>query len=137
MTDKARQKDIAMQCLKKLNINGAFISCFQNKGMPCFFENYAGFYINQEPDIYEKVKAVEEAYEYLVYAITHELTDYGETWTMLCITDDMEDVDQAIETFSDEDYYAFAYVWNKSNPIFSEFGDVIVRSYLGGLKRIH
>ena len=133
------QKNIAIKCLETLDIYKPYIIKFKSRaGIPCFFENFAGFYVDQEPEIYTKVKEVEEVFGVLVYALTHELTDFGETWSMLCVPDDIEEeVNACIGKFNQNEYYVFAYVWNKSNPIFSEFGDIVVRSFAGGIKRIH
>ena len=136
--DKVQQKEIAIKCMEKLDIYKPYITKFKSKaGIPCFFENFAGFYVDQEPAIYEKVKEVEREYGCLVYAITHEVTDLGETWSMLCIPQSTDSIEDVLGSFNQREYYAFSYVWNKTNPIFSEFGDIVVKSFGGGIKRIH
>lgn len=136
--DKVQQKELAIQCMEKLDIYKPYIEKFKSaKTMPCFYENYAGFWADQEPELYSKIKEVEEEHGCLVYAITHEITDYGETWSMLCVPQSVEGIEDIIGSFNPVEYYAFAYVWNKSNPIFSEFGDIVVMARFGGLKRVH
>lgn len=131
------QKEIAIQCLETLDIYKPYIRKFKSKaGTPCFFENFAGFWADQEPELYNKIKEVEQEYEVLVYAITHELTDFGECWSMLCVSKDTEGVNECLDRINSKEFYAFSYVWNKSNDMFSEFGDIVVRSFGGGLKRI-
>lgn len=131
------KKELAIECLEKLDIYKPYINKFKSKaGIPCFFENFGGFYVDQEPEIYNKVKEVESKYSCLVYALTHELTDFGETWSMLCVPRDAESIYDCLMTYSDNSYYAFSYVWNKSEEMFSEFGDVLVRCFGGGIKRI-
>jgi len=135
------QKEIAIKCLEKLDIYKPYINKFKSKaGIPCFFENYAGFYVNQEPEIYNKVKDIEKSYDCIVYALTHELTDFGECWSMLCVPKDNDGVDDILNLFNPSvgngEVYAFSYVWNKSEESFSEFGDIAVRAAYGGLKRI-
>lgn len=132
------QKEIAIQCLEKLDIYKPYINKFKSKaGTPCFFEGFAGFYVDQEPEIYNKMKEIEAERGYLVYAITHEFLDFGECWSMLCVPKDNEGVnDLVFDTGSPRCWYAFAYVWNKSDTELSEAGDIIVRSAVGGLKRI-
>ena len=88
-------------------------------------------------EIYNKVKEIEEEHGCLVYALTHEISDIGETWSMLSVPQDVEDLGDVMGSFNQREYYAFSYVWNKSNPIFSEFGDIVVMSFGGGIKRIH
>ena len=136
--DKTHQKELAIKCLEKLDIYKPYITKFKSaKTLPCFYENFAGFWADQEPELYAKVKELEEDHGCLVYAITHEVTDLGETWSMLCVPQSVEDVEDVLGPFNSGEYYAFSYVWNKSNPIFSEFGDIVVMSRFGGIKRVH
>ena len=137
------QKEVAIQCLEKLDIHKPYIRKFKSAaGTPCFFENYAGFWADQEPELMSKIKAVEEEYGCLVYAITHEYTHFGECWSMLCVPQDNEGADDLVFEYNPDsltitkDFYAFAYVWNKSDEDLSEFGDIVVRAAYGGLKRI-
>ena len=131
------QKDIAIQCLNKLSIYKPYVTKFKNTGMPCFFEQYAGFWADQEPELYKKIKEVEEEFGCLVYAVTHEITDYGEMWSMLCVPEDSSVDDLILTTSKIDTFYAFTYTWNKSNPIFSEFGDIAVRAFAGGIKKVY
>lgn len=133
------QKEIAIKCLEKLGIFKPYIRKLRSKaGIPTFFENFAGFYVDQEPEIYSKIKEVEKEYGVLVYALTHELLDCGETWSMLCVPQDIEEeVAACLSNFNQNEFYAFSYVWNKTDPAFSEFGDIAVRAAYGGIKRIY
>jgi hypothetical protein len=45
-------------------------------------------------------------------------------------------VNECLDRINSKEFYAFSYVWNKSNDMFSEFGDIVVKSFGGGLKRI-
>ena len=132
-----KQKEIAIQCLEKLDIYEPYISKFKSqKSLPCFFENFGGFWVDQEPELFSKIKEIEKEFGCLIYAVTHELTNFGECWSMLCVNKVAEEMSEVLGTFNSREYYAFAYVWNKSNDAFSEFGDVVVRSFGGGIKRI-
>ena len=132
------QKEIAIACLEKLDIYKPYITKFKSKaGVPCFFENFAGFYVDQEPEIFAKVRELEEEHGCLVYALTHEITNLGETWSMLCIPQSAEGIEDVLGSFNSVEYYAFSYTWNKSCPQFSELGDVVVMARFGGLKRVH
>jgi hypothetical protein len=131
------QKEIAIQCLEKLNIYGPYIRKFKSKaGIPCFFENFAGFYADQEPGLWNKIREVEQEYGCLVYAITHEITDFDECWSMLCVSKDSAKVEDCLYTYGNDNFAAYSYVWNTQAEHFSEFGDVGVRSFGGGIKRI-
>lgn len=133
--DKIIQKEIAVRCLEMLDIYKPYIRKFKSKeGIPCFFENYAGFYADQEEKLYSKIKEVESEYNYLVYAITHEITDIGETWSMLCVPQNSS-IEDVLNRANSQEFYAFAYVWNETVPVYSEAGDIVVRSAFGGIKR--
>ena len=64
------------------------------------------------------------------------MLEFGECWSMLCVSKDTKEVRDCLIQNTLSHFYAFAYVWNKTNEIFSEFGDVVVRSFGGGIKRI-
>jgi hypothetical protein len=131
------QKEIAIQCLEKLHIYKPYVNKFKSKaGIPCFFENFGGFYVDQEPELYDKIKEVEKENNCLVYAVTHEFINGDECWSMLCVTDDTS-LDDLIMDSRDNCYYVFSYVWNKTTEYFSEFGDVFVKSFGGGIKRLY
>jgi hypothetical protein len=132
------QKEIAISCLEKLDIYKPYIRKFKSKaGIPCFFENFGGFYVDQEPEIYEKVKEVERDYNVLVYALTHEFSEIGETWSMLCVSQNPDSIEDYIsEVGSRNQFYVYSYVWNKTYPDCSEFGDIVVQSFGGGIVRV-
>jgi hypothetical protein len=131
------QKEIAIECLRKLNIYKPYINKFKSKaGVPCFFENFGGFYVDQEPEIWKKVKEVEEEFGYVVYALTHEFINGDEMWSMLCVPKDCE-LEDLIFSADNNCFYAFAYVWNKSDSYLSEAGDIYIKSFGGGIKRLY
>ena len=135
--DKVVQKEIAVACLEKLDIYKPYIRKFKSEaGTPCFFENFGGFYADQEPELWKKVKEVEEEYNCLVYAITHEFFEFGECWSMLCVSKDTKTVTDCLIQNTISRFYAFAYVWNQTDELLSEFGDVVVQSFGGGTRRI-
>lgn len=136
--DKLAQKEIAVECLEKLDIYKPYIRKFKSeKTMPCFFENFGGFWADQEPRLWSKIKEVEEEYNCLVYAVTHEYFEFGECWSMLCVSKDTKTIEDCLGTFSRPNtFYAFAYVWNQTDEWLSEFGDVAVQAFGGGIRRI-
>ena len=138
--DKTLQKEIAIKCMEKLDIYKPYINKFKSaKTLPCFYENYAGFWADQEPELFSKIKEIESEHGCLVYAITHEYLEDMELWSMLCVPNECDGADEIVDNINEtntREFYAFSYTWNKSVEYFSEFGDVAVRSFGGGIKRI-
>jgi hypothetical protein len=130
------QKEIAVECLQKLDIYKPYIRRFEVAGIPCFFERFGGFYADQEPELWDKIKEVENEYGCLVYAITHEYFEFGECWSMLCVRKDTNEVTDCLIQSTINRFYAFAYVWNQTDDLLSEFGDIAVQSFGGGIRRI-
>ena len=131
------QKELAIKCLEKLDIYKPYIRKFKSKAStPCFFENFGGFWADQEEKLWTKIKEVEKDYGCLVYAITHDYFEVGELWSMLCVPKDIDKLEDIVSQFNSSEFYAFTYTWNETNEMFSEFGDIVVRSFGGGIKRI-
>ena len=129
------RKDYAIKLLKDLDIYKPYIDGFKKKDKVCFFEGFAGFWVDQEPEVFEKMKEIEAEYGCTVYAITHEYTDFGECYDFLLVSKYKEEWHRSI--VKDGCYfYAFAYVWNKTYDYFSEFGVIGLRSFGGGIERV-
>ena len=133
---KEQQKAKAIEMLKKLDIYKPYIKGFEEEGRVCFYERYAGFWVDQEPEIYAKMKEFEEKHNCTVYAITHEFMEFGECWDFLYVSQYTEDWEWICERCDNVSFYAAAYVWNKDYPEDSEFGDIVVKTFGGGITRI-
>ena len=95
------KKEQAIKYLQELDIYKPYINAFKaNRQRVCFFENFGGFYVDQEPEIEKKMKEVEEEYDAVCYAITHEFINGDEMYSFLLSTDDGEDV----ENFSGNEF---------------------------------
>lgn len=86
-------------------------------------------------DSMTKIKEFEEKYNVLVYAVTHEYTNFGECYDFLYIPDYKEEWDDILYP-AGNGFYACAYVWNKTDDFCSEFGTIGIRSFGGGIKRV-
>lgn len=130
------QKEVAIQCLKELDIYAPYIKKFEKDGTVTLFEGFGGYYINddQELELLKKIKEIEAEYGSLVYAVTHEMTEFGELYDFLIVSKYEEEWEDTIEDV--KDHYAFAYVWNKTNDWCSEFGDIGIKSFGGGIMRV-
>lgn len=129
------KKEVAIKYLKQLNIYKPYIETFQKEDKVCFFENFGGFYADEEPEVQEKKFEIEKEHGVLVYAITHEYTEFGECYSFLIVTQYPEEWDDLVISRGNK-HSAFAYVWNKDDDWCSEFGSVALISFGGGIKRI-
>lgn len=131
------QKEIAVQCLKKLGVYGPYIKKFEREDVPMFFERLAGYYLSNDPVLQAKVKEVQEKNDVLVYAITHEWLEFGECWSLLCVYRNSQSVDECVmDTLHPDTFFVNSYVWNLDHEHFSEFGDIVVESYNQRLRRL-
>ena len=129
------KKQKAIELMNKLDIYKPYIKGFKDSNNVCFFEGFGGYWAWQEPELMAKIKEFEEKYNTLVYAVTHEYTDFGECYDFLYISDYEDDWEYM---FSKEGttFYVVAYVWNKDVEWCSEFGTIGIRSFGGGIKRV-
>ena len=58
--DPTKQKDKANELMKQMDIYAPYIKGFRENGMVCFFERFGGYWSDQEPELYEKMKAIEK-----------------------------------------------------------------------------
>lgn len=135
VTLKHKQKNFAVSLLQKLDIEQSYIDIFKNEDVVTYFTHYIGFWAYQNEELIKKVKQIEKEYGCLVYAITHEFTEFGECYSMLIVSKYKSEWDFSFAS-EGRNHYAFAYVWNKTDDDCSEFGTVVVKSALGGITRI-
>lgn len=135
-TTAQERKTKAIELLKQLDIYKPYIEGYKENDQVCFYENFAGFWVDQEPEIEEKMKEVEKEYNCTVYAITHEYTEFGECYDFLIVPDYPEEWDSIVCSNRKHEHYTFAYVWNKTDEWCSELGTITVQSFCGGIKRI-
>lgn len=132
---KTQQKAKAIEIMKQMDIYKPYINGFEKQDKVCFFENFGGFWVYQEPEVEAKMKELEKKYGCMVYAITHEYTQFGECYSFLIVSKYKEEWDRCVISEKNK-HYAFAYVWNKTDDWCSEFGTIVVQSFGGGIKRI-
>ena len=135
-TTKLERKEKAIELMKKLDIYKPYIDGFKNNDDVCYYEGFGGFWAWQNPELIEKVKKLEEKYNCTIYAITHEITEIGEFYDFLLVTDYKEEWNDLIGKYQGRNFYAMAYVWNLDDDCCSEFGDVVIQSFGGGIRRI-
>ncbi len=130
------RKQKAIELLKKLDVYKPYIDGFVKNNQVCFYEGFGGYWVDQEPEVEKKMKELEQKHNCYVYAITHEYLEFGECWDFLIVPDDDEDWDYLLDKACSNEFYTLAYVWNRDCEYNSEFGDIMVKSWGGGLCRI-
>lgn len=85
---KQEMKQEAIKMLKALDIYKPYIKAFEAEDQEvCMFEGYGGFYTYQFPELAAKIKKFEEHYNCMVYAVTHEITEFGELYDFLYVSE--------------------------------------------------
>ena len=130
------QKEVAISAMKSLDIYAPYIKKFEKDGTVTLFERFGGYYIDEynEPELLKKIRAFEEETGSLVYAVTHNIFEFGECYSFLIISKYEEEWSMTLEEVKDS--YAFSYVWNKTDDYCSEFGTIAVKSFGGGIARV-
>lgn len=129
------KKPKAIELMKELGIYKPYIEGFHREDKVCYFEEYIGFWADQNKEVFDKMKELEKEYNCVVYAITHEITNIGELWDFLLVTDHPREHDTLLYDQGNGNYIAFSYVWNKTDYKCSEFGSICVHSFGGGIRR--
>lgn len=135
-TTREQKKSKALELMKTLDIYKPYIKAFKDNDTICVFENFGGYYIDKDSKLYNEIKNFEEENDCLVYAVTHEYTDFGECYDFLFVSD-YEDEWEYIISYSDQNRHVIlSYVLNNDMPDCSEFGDITIQSFGGGVRRI-
>lgn len=132
---KAEQKELACKALATLGCYKPYLKAYKDKDIVTMYEGFGGYYLDpkygsHETELMDKIKEVEKTFGGTVYAVIHNMTAFGELFSMLYISKYPEDAKYAVTKNT-----AFAYVWNKSEEAFSEFGTIGIKAALGGLLR--
>lgn len=134
-TREAKHKE-AVSVLDSFGIYKPYIKAFDKDETVCFFENYAGYWARQEPQLLEKIKEFEQEHDALVYAVTHELFEFGDCYSFLFVSDYEDEWGREYIGTQPDERYVDAYVWNATDDTFSEFGTIGIKCFGGGIKRI-
>lgn len=130
---------VGAEIMKKMGIYKPYIDEWKKNGTVTMYERFAGYWINQYPEAYAKLKEIESKGHSTVYAAVHMPTSIGDLWYFLLLPNDLtvlkNDLDQYFTSdyFTDGRYLVYCYTWNVSEPMFSEYGDVVIRPGYGGI----
>ncbi len=133
---REQQKEVAIKVMQTMNLYKPYINAFKDSNTITLYESHIGFYIDENEEILSKIQEVEEEYDCLVYAVTHEYTSFGECYDLLIVPENQEEWDEVISYSNRTEHVVFAYVVNKDDPWCSEFGDITVKQFGGGLARV-
>ena len=128
---KAEQKQEAVYRMEMLNMHRNAIREF-TKGKLNLSEGFGALYwLNDEQN--KIVKDFEEEHDAVVYHVIHNITQFGELYSLLYVSKDKEEWYQDRQDIQDGTPYA--YVVNVSAPDCSEFGCIGIKPSIGGLIR--
>jgi hypothetical protein len=128
------KKTEAIKRMKTLDLYKPYITLFEKDNQIFLSEMTGGVYeFNDNEELIAKVKAFEEEYNALVYHVIRTMTQFGELYNFLYVSDHQDEWEMDNEDITDG--YALAYVWNKTDEWCSEFGSIGVRGKFGGIVR--
>lgn len=128
------KKAEAIKRMKMLDLYNPYIKAFENKDEIFLSEMTGGVYeISNENELKVKIKEFEAENNALVYHVIRTLTDLGELYSFLYVSDYEEEWE--LDHVDIKAGYALVYVWNKDNKWGSEFGNIGVRGKGGGIVR--
>ena len=128
---KDAQRKEALERMTMLHMSRQCINAFKD-GKVWESEGYGALYeVNEKEQSY--IDAFEKEHNATVYHMIHNMTEFGELYTMLYVSS--EKSEWKSDRYDIEDGYALAYVKNIDAPECSEFGSVGIRPSIGGLVR--
>ena len=80
-----KKKELAIKIMKELDIYKPYINDFEKNDNVCFFEGFGGFWVWQNEEALNKMRELEQKYDIKIYAITHEMTEFGELYDFLFV----------------------------------------------------
>ena len=138
---REEQKAEALRRLDKWNTDG-FIRLAFEQGQLAVCEKFDGLIPGQfivlaselPTDILTEIREKEEEYGILAYMVIKSTTVFGVLYDILYVSENKED--WAMDAELMEDNVVMSYCINSTEPLFSEFGTIMLESTIGGLHRI-
>ena len=128
------KKAEAINRMKMLDLYTDYIKAFKDNGEIFMSEMTGGVYeFEANTELVNKVKEFEAEHNALVYHVIHTLTQFGELYNFLYVSD--YDEEWEMDNADIADGYALVYVWNKDDEWCSEFGTIGVKGLFGGIIR--
>ena len=125
------QRDEAIRRLRKIGVMNGVVENFKNDKL--MMSESAGILY----DLNDGAKAaIEKMKEYsadaLPYHLIHSFTEFGELYTVLFVSSNRDDWPS---DGPDREGYVFSYVYNATDPSFSDYGDIVIQGANGGVVR--
>lgn len=130
------QKSVAIRAMRILGLDAAIVSEFERDGKVYMFENGVAKEIEEDSEVYCKIRALEKERGMLVYAVTHERFGFGECFSFLDVSKYEEDWAWEISMFLVGIYAVHSYVWNVTHPECSGSGRVLIQVCEYGIERV-
>lgn len=131
---KKEQENEILERMKLLKLDKSCIDALLKNNKVWESEGFGALYeINEEEQkIIDKFK--QKHPDCYVYHMIHNIFEFGECYSILYVSSDINEWEQDKEDIKDG--YVFAYVYNKDYEWCSEFGSIPIKSQFGGLVRI-
>lgn len=130
---RQKQKEEAIKRMNLLLLNENIIKEFKEEEKLNLSESNLGilYWLNEEQK--EMVKKFEEENGGLVYHLIHNLTTFGEIYSIFYVSKNEDEWQFDYEDI--EENLAFVYVKNVDDPLSSEYGSIGFKSVNSGLVR--
>ena len=131
---RENKKAEAINRMRVLDLYNPYIKAFKDKDEIFMSEMTGGVYeFSSNSKLCDKVREFEAEHNALVYHVIRTVTEFGELYSFLFVSDYEEEWE--MDNADIADGYALAYVWNTTDEWCSEFGSVGVRGKFGGIIR--
>lgn len=128
------KKAEAIKRMKALDLYKPYITLFTKENKIFLSEMTGGVYeFDDDNELNAKVRVFEEEYNAMVYHVIRTMTQFGELYNFLYVSDYEDEWEMDNDDIADG--YAMAYVWNKTDEWCSEFGSIGVQGKFGGIVR--
>lgn len=129
---KEQMKIEAIERMQLLDLYSSVIQDFEKEDI-VNLSDYGGMLYWLNDNQKELVKKFEEKYDYLVYHVIHNYTEFGELLALLYVSHD--EVEWDYDKDDIKHGYAMSYVINIDDNSCSEFGSIGIKPQFGGLIR--
>lgn len=129
--DRKVMKEEAVKRMRMLHILPRAVDEFNRQDKINLSENGILFWLDEEQE--KMVREWEADTGNVVYHVIHNMTEVGEMYALLFVSKYQEE--WWMDNESIPGGTMFAYVINKDEPLFSEYGSIGVRPFIGGVLR--